>query len=52
MFMFLPFLCALLVALAALSGREKPALCLWVVLLAVALASFSYHVTSPLALAF
>lgn len=52
MYMFLPFLVALSVALVAITGNKKVSYTLWGVLLIVTILSFIHHVTAPLNLAF
>ncbi|MDY7545191.1 DUF5993 family protein [Glaciimonas sp. Gout2] len=52
MFMFLPFLIALLAVLSMLAGKEKIGLGLWLTLLIVTIASFNHHATSSLNLSF
>lgn len=50
MFMFLPFLIALAVVLAAITGKDKTSYILWAALLIVTVLSFIHHVTDPLSL--
>lgn len=52
MFMFLPFLIALAVVLAAITGKDKTSYILWAALLIVTVLSFIHHVTYPLSLSF
>ncbi len=52
MFMFLPFLIALAVVLAAITGKDKTSYILWTALLIVTVLSFIHHVTDPLSLSF
>ncbi|ECC1659795.1 hypothetical protein AH332_05875 [Salmonella enterica subsp. salamae] len=52
MFMFLPFLIALSVAMGAINGKDKVSYLLWGVLLIVTVLSFVHHVTRSLALSF
>lgn len=52
MFMFLPFLIALCVAIAAATGKEKTGYILWAALFIVTVLSFTHHVTDPLNLSF
>ncbi|PDO89830.1 DUF5993 family protein [Kosakonia sacchari] len=52
MFMFLPFLIALGVILAVITGKEKTSYILWAALLIVTILSFIHHVTDPLSLSF
>lgn len=52
MFMFLPFLLALICACAALRGNGRLAIGLWCALIVITLASFGYHATDALDLHF
>ncbi len=52
MFMFLPFLLALVAALCVLAGRPGPALGFTGLLMIVTLAWLQYHATDPLKLSF
>lgn len=52
MFMFLPFLIALAVVLAAITRKDKTSYILWAALLIVTVLSFIHHVTAPLSLSF
>ncbi|EAN4946069.1 hypothetical protein BVD23_09970 [Salmonella enterica] len=52
MFMFLPFLIALSVAMEAINGKDKVSYILWGVLLLVTVLSFVHHVTHSLTLSF
>lgn len=52
MFMFMPFLLALSVAMGAINGKDKVSYILWGVLLIVTILSFIHHVTNSLTLSF
>ncbi|WP_458737174.1 DUF5993 family protein [Pseudomonas chlororaphis] len=52
MYMFLPFLIALLSALAIFFGKRQVGFCLWGLLLIVSLVWFNYHSTDSLTLSF
>ncbi|KAF3997352.1 DUF5993 family protein [Glaciimonas immobilis] len=52
MFMFLPFLIAVLAALSVFYDKRKIGFALWCALIIVTLASFNYHASSPLNLSF
>lgn len=52
MFMFLPFLIALSVAMGAINGKDKVSYILWGVLLIVTVLSFVHHVIRSLTLSF
>lgn len=52
MFMFLPFLIALSVAMGAMNGKDKVSYILWGVLLIITVLSFVHHVTRLLTLSF
>lgn len=52
MFMFLPFLIALGVALGAMTGKDKVSYVLWGILFIVTVLSFIHHVSDPLNLSF
>jgi hypothetical protein len=52
MFMFLPFLVALCVALGTITGNNKVSYILWFILLVITILSFIHHVTDPLNLSF
>ncbi|WP_080183336.1 DUF5993 family protein, partial [Salmonella enterica] len=46
MFMFLPFLLALSVAMGAINRKDKVSYILWAVLLIVTILSFIHHMTN------
>lgn len=52
MFMFLPFLVALVTTLTAVSGNKKVSYVLWLALVVITLLSFKHHATDPLNLSF
>jgi len=52
MFMFVPFLIALLGALGILYGRRQASLAAWGLLVVITLVWFRHHATDPLQLAF
>ncbi|WP_219735174.1 MULTISPECIES: DUF5993 family protein [unclassified Pseudomonas] len=52
MYMFLPFLIALLSAIAIFFGKRRAGFCLWGLLVIVSLVWFNYHSTDPLTLSF
>ncbi len=52
MFMFVPFLLALLAALGILYGRRQVALAAWGLLVLITLVWFQHHATDPLNLVF
>ncbi len=52
MYMFLPFLIALLSAMALFFGKRRVGYYLWGLLWIVSLVWFNYHATDPLTLSF
>lgn len=52
MFMFLPFLLTLSVAMGAINRKDKVSYILWAVLLIVTILSFIHHMTNSLTLSF
>ncbi len=52
MYMFLPFLLALGMVLSVVAGKPKLSYVMWMALVLVAVLSFQYHVSDPLALSF
>lgn len=52
MFLFLSFMIALSVVLAAIRAKDKTSYILWAALLIVTILSFIHHVTVPLNLSF
>ncbi|EBF9533155.1 hypothetical protein HH546_001767 [Salmonella enterica subsp. enterica serovar Agbeni] len=52
MFMFLPFLLALSVAMGVINRKDKVSYILWAVLLIVTILSFIHHMTNSLTLSF
>ena len=52
MYMFLPFLLALLTVVGSITDKPKISLGLFFLLIVIAFASFSHHATDPLKLSF
>jgi hypothetical protein len=52
MFMYLPFLIALLAVISVVCGRKKTGYALWLVLCLVTIAWFNYHASDTLNLSF
>lgn len=52
MYMFLPFLLALLAAAGTLMGKRTTSYVMWVLLLIVTVLSFQFHATDTLPLSF
>ena len=52
MFMYLPFLIALLAVIGIISGRKKAGYALWLVLCLVTIAWFNHHASDVLQLSF
>ncbi len=52
MYMFLPFLLALITCISILMNKRTASYLLWSLLLVVTLLSFIHHVTDPLTLSF
>lgn len=52
MYMFLPFLLALITGISILLNKRTASYLLWSLLLIVTLLSFMHHVTDPLTLSF
>lgn len=52
MYMFLPFLLALITGVSILLNKRGASYLLWALLLVVTLLSFMHHVTDPLTLSF